>query len=335
MATQFRAYFVEENPDGVFRRSLVTRSTDDLPAGDLLIRVQYSSLNYKDALSATGNKGVTRKYPHTPGVDAVGIVEASAAPEFAPGDAVIVIGYDLGMNTPGGFGGYIRVPSGWAVKLPAGLTMVESMLLGTAGFTAAQCVEALREHGLTPDDGEVLVTGATGGVGSVAVGILGLLGHPVVAATGKPDEAPYLRALGASRIVHRDEIIDTAGKALLREQWAGVVDTVGGTLLASAVKATRYGGSVAACGNAASPLLELTVYPFILRAVKLLGIDSVNCSIECRRRLWNRLADDWRLPMLEDLGREVTLEGLDREIDVILQGKQRGRVVLAHRQETV
>lgn len=330
MSTLFDALWVEEQADGAFRRSMVQRRVEDLPSGDLLIRVHYSSLNYKDALSSSGNRGVTRKYPHTPGIDAAGVVVASDSPDFQPGDEVIVIGYDLGMNTPGGFGGYVRVPASWATPRPPGLTLRASMALGTAGFTAAQCVDALLQHGVTPAGGEVLVTGATGGVGSIAVALLSKLGMTIVAATGKPEEADYLHDLGARAVIARSEVDDASGRPLLRERWAGVVDTVGGNILATAIKATRYGGAVAACGNVASPALELTVYPFILRGVRLLGIDSVNVPISARRALWERLAGAWKLDRLERLAREVTLAGLNAEIDAILLGQQRGRVVLAH-----
>lgn len=329
MSTSFSAYWVEEQPDGSFRQSIVTRTTDDLPPGEVLIRVLFSSLNYKDALSATGNRGVTRKYPHTPGIDAAGIVEASQSPEFGPGDAVVVIGYDLGMNTPGGWGGYIRVPAAWVARVPDGMAMYETMMLGTAGFTAAQCVDALEQHGVAPDSGEVLVSGATGGVGSMAVALLAKLGYRVVAATGKMNETGYLRALGAAEVVHRDDLNDTSGRTMLKERWAGAVDTVGGNMLATMLKSTRYGGSVAACGLVASPNLETTVYPFILRSVNLLGIDSVNYPITRRRALWAKLATDWRLPQLEHMAREVSLTAIDREIDLILKGKQVGRVVVA------
>jgi putative YhdH/YhfP family quinone oxidoreductase len=330
MAADFRALQVEELPDGTFRRSLVTRSVDDLPPGEVLIRVLFSSLNYKDALSASGNKGVTRKYPHTPGIDAAGIVESSQSPEFGPGDAVVVIGYDLGMNTPGGYGEYIRVPANWVAKLPPQLNAYESMMLGTAGFTAAMAVEALQWHEVMSHHGEVLVTGATGGVGSIAVALLAQLGYHVTAATGKLQESNFLQALGAKTVIHRDELVDGTGKALLRERWAGVVDTAGGPVLASALKAMRLGGCVAACGNVASPHLETTVFPFILRGVNLLGIDSANYPIERRRALWQRLASEWRLEILENLAREVPLAQIDREIERILQGKLTGRIVVAH-----
>lgn len=332
MSTQFHALWVKEQPDGSFQRSIVRRNIDDLPPDDLLIKVHYSSLNYKDALSASGNRGVTRRYPHTPGIDAAGVVLESAVEAFQPGDEVIVIGYDLGMNTPGGFGGCIRVPAAWAVKRPTGLTLHESMALGTAGFTAAQCVDALLSHGV--DRGEVLVTGATGGVGSIAVALLSHVGLTVVAATGKREEAEYLRSLGAAAVIDRTEMDDQSGKALLRERWAGVVDTVGGSILATTIKATRIGGVVAACGNVASPTLEITVYPFILRGVKLLGIDSVNVHIEERRQLWERLAGEWKLAGLDRIARDVALADLDREIDAILHGQQRGRVVVVHTAST-
>ena len=330
MTATFDALWIEEQPDGSFLRSIVRRSTDDLPAGDVLVRVHYSSLNYKDALSASGNRGVTRKYPHTPGIDAAGTVVESTVDAFRPGDEVVVIGYDLGMNTAGGFGGYIRVPAGWVVKRPAGLSLREAMIVGTAGFTAAQCVAALVDHGVTPESGEVLVTGATGGVGSMAVALLAKLGYTVAAATGKPDEVDFLHTLGARIVIDRADVDDQSGKVLLRERWAGVVDTVGGNILASAIKATRYGGSVAACGMVASGALDLTVFPFILRGVKLLGIDSVNVPVEERRAMWERLAGPWKPALLEQMAREVTLAGLDAEIEAILLGQQRGRVVVAH-----
>lgn len=328
MTTNFDAFWVQEQADGSFTRTVAQRRVDDLPPGDLLIRVRYSSLNYKDALSATGNRGVTRKYPHTPGIDAAGVVVESQADAFKPGDEVIVIGYDLGMNTPGGFGGYIRVPAVWAVHRPQDLSLRESMAFGTAGFTAAQCVDALQSHGV--QRGEVLVTGATGGVGSIAVALLSKLGATVVAATGKPEEVDYLHNLGATAVIPRRDVDDLSNKPMLRERWAGVVDTVGGNILATAIKATRYGGAVAACGNVASPSLELTVYPFILRGVKLLGIDSVNPPIAARRALWERLAGPWKIDGLEQITRAVALGDLNAEIDAILLGQQRGRVLVVH-----
>ena len=269
----FKAMVVSETADQKFTREIGQKEFSDLPAGELLIEVKYSSLNYKDALSASGNKGVTRKFPHTPGIDAAGVVATSSTSQFGAGDQVIVTGFDLGMNTAGGFGQYISVPASWAVKVPQGMTLKESMAYGTAGLTAALCVMRLMAFGLTKDSGEVLVTGATGGVGSVAVGILAKLGFNVVAATGKTDEKDFLTQLGAKAIISRDEANDTSGRPLQKGRWAGVVDAVGGNILATAIKSAKYGGLVAACGNAMSADLAVSVYPFILRGVSLLGVD--------------------------------------------------------------
>ncbi|HXG51738.1 MAG TPA: YhdH/YhfP family quinone oxidoreductase [candidate division Zixibacteria bacterium] len=324
----FKAMVVSETADKRFVREIKERAIDDLPAGELLIEVRYSSLNYKDALSATGNRGVTKNYPHTPGIDAAGVVVRSSTREFAPGDEVIVTGYDLGMNTPGGFGQYISVPAAWAVRSPRGLSLRDSMAYGTAGLTAALCVIRLTASGLARDAGEVLVTGATGGVGSMAVGILGKLGFNVVAATGKADAKDFLASLGARAVVSREEVDDRSGRPLQKERWAGVVDTVGGNILATAVKSTRYGGLVAACGNAMSAELSLTVYPFILRGVSLLGVDSVQIPMSTRQRVWQKLAGEWKLDLSTPLISERSLEELSPEIDRILKGEMQGRVVV-------
>ncbi len=324
----FKALVVRESPEGQFVRQVEERGLNDLPAGEVLIAVRYSSLNYKDALSAIGNPGVTKSYPHTPGIDAAGVVVDSASDAFRPGDEVIVTGYDLGMNTAGGFSEYIRVPAGWIVPRPESLSLRECMLYGTAGFTAAMSVYRLERYGVTPDQGDILVTGATGGVGSLAVAILALEGYRVVAGTGKPDQAPYLQALGAADVVHRNELLDPSGRALLRGRWAGAVDTVGGEFLATAIKSTRYRGAVTTCGNVASDKLQLTVYPFILRGISLLGIDSANCPMPMRLELWQKLAHEWRLPQLERIASECTLAELDGKIEAILSGQQRGRVVV-------
>jgi len=324
----FRALVASQGPGGGFHREVAVRHTADLPPGDLLIRVRWSSLNYKDALAATGRRGVARSYPLTPGIDAAGVVVESSAAEFSPGDRVLACGNDLGIAAPGGFGQYISVPAAWAMKLPAGLTERESMIFGTAGFTAALCVQALREDGLTPDRGEVLVTGASGGVGSFAVAFLAQQGFAVTAATGKTTEAEYLESLGARRVISRKEADDVPGKALLHEKWAGVVDTVGGGVLAAALKAARYGGSVAACGNAMSADLPITVFPFILRGVRLLGIDAARGSLPGRKELWEKLAGEWRPRGLEDIARDCTLDGLNERIDAMLRGAVRGRVVV-------
>lgn len=328
MPITFKAMVVSQTPDGNFQRAIVNRNLDDLPQGEILLRVRYSSLNYKDALSASGNRGVTRRYPHTPGIDAAGEVLESSSPDFVPGEEVIVSCYDLGMNTPGGFAQLIRVPAKWVMPLPAGLSLRESMIYGTAGFTAAQSVDRLQRHPVAPDQGKILVTGATGGVGSMAVAMLAMSGYQVAAATGKPEQEQFLRELGATEIVPREKSIDRSGRMLLKEKWAGVIDTVGGEILTTAIKSTRYGGAVTCCGNVASPELPLNVYPFILRGVSLFGIDSAECPMKLRIPIWQKIATTWRLPDLERLATEISLKELDRHIESILKGKQRGRVIL-------
>ncbi len=323
----FKAFRVEKR-ETAFARSITSRDVDELPAGDLLVEVRYSSLNYKDGLSATGRPGVTRNYPHTPGIDAAGVVLESSVDRFSPGDEIIAIGFDLGMNTPGGFGQRIRIPAGWATPLPAGLTLEQSMILGTAGFTAALCVDKLESAGMTPAGGPVLVTGATGGVGSVAVMLLGQLGYTVHAVTGKPAQHGFLRDIGATEIVEREAALEGADRPLLRETWGGVVDTVGGDILFNAVKSLKYGASLAACGLVASPSFSATVLPFILRHVNLLGIDSVEFAIERKTALWRKLGGDWKIDELDALKRPLRLEGLSAAIDSILAGEMVGRGVL-------
>lgn len=323
----FRAFRVGKE-EGAFVRSIISRDVEELPAGDLLVEVRYSSVNYKDGLSATGSPGVTRSYPHTPGIDAAGVVLESSVDTFSPGDEIIAIGFDLGMNTPGGFGQRIRIPAGWATPLPAGLTLEQSMILGTAGFTAALCVDKLESAGMTPAGGPVLVTGATGGVGSVAVMLLSQLGYAVHAVTGKPLQQGFLRDIGAAETVSREAALDGANRPLLRETWGGVVDTVGGDILFNAVKSLKYGASLAACGLVASPAFSATVLPFILRHVNLLGIDSVELPIERKTALWRKLGGDWKIDGLDALKQPLSLEGLSAAIDRILAGDMVGRGVL-------
>ena len=324
----FKAMVIEETVDGEFVREIKDKSLEELPQGEVLVRVHYSSLNYKDGLSATGNRGVTKNYPHTPGVDAAGVVEESLSDAFKPDDKVIVTSYDLGMNTPGGFGQYIRVPAAWVVPLPDNLSLKESMAYGTAGLTAGFCILRLQEHGITPDQGEILVTGATGGVGSFAVAMLAGIGYQVVAVTGKMDEKQFLIDLGAKEVISRDEAIDTSGKPLLKGRWAGVVDTVGGDILSTAIRSTRLHGAVTCCGNVASPDLPINVYPFILRGIALVGIDSQSCPMDMRRKTWQKIASEWKLADLDRQTSVCSLEDLGAEIDRILAGKQKGRVIV-------
>lgn len=328
MVETFQALLVEQPEPKRFTRTIVTRTLADLPPGELVVRVRWSSLNYKDALSATGHPGVTRHFPHTPGIDAAGEVVSDASGRFQAGEQVIVTGFDLGMETDGGYAQLIRVPAAWALPLPAGLGLRDSMVLGTAGLTAALSVHGLVGRSVAPEAGEILVTGATGGVGSVAVALLAKLGYRVVAATGKPEAAPFLRELGATLTIPREEVTANVERPMLKERWAGVIDCVGGDTLVAALKATRYGGTVTCCGLVGSADLNLNVYPFILRGVSLLGIDSVQCPLELRRTVWNQLGSEWRLPNLEQLADECPLEGLEEKIAAILQGQLQGRTVV-------
>jgi acrylyl-CoA reductase (NADPH) len=324
--SNFRALRVHVEDEGI-NRCVEEVAFDALPEHAISVKVAYSSLNYKDALSASGHKGVTKRYPHTPGIDAAGVVVSSSDPRYQEGDEVIVTGFDLGMDTPGGFGEYIRVPTEWLVPLPEGLNLKEAMVYGTAGLTAAMAVEALLGRGLTPPS-PVLVTGASGGVGSFSVALLSKLGFTVVASSGKRDAHALLRELGASETIGRDELVEPSPKPLLPARWAGAIDTVGGRALETVVKSLQVGGAVAACGNVAGAELSLTVYPFILRGAALLGIDSQHYPLEKRVALWRKLANEWRLELPNGLVEVVTLDGLEEKIEAILRGEVRGRVVV-------
>lgn len=323
---KFNAFWIEKSDSG-FTQSVIERDVEDLPEGEVLIDVAYSSLNYKDALSATGSPGVTRNYPHTPGIDASGIIAESSDSKLSVGDEVIVIGFDLGMNTPGGFGEKIRVPSDWVVKMPKGLDLHSSMVIGTAGFTAAECIQKLESAGLSKESGPVLVTGATGGVGSVAVKLLAQLGHEVHAVTGKADKADFLKSLGAAEVVSREAALEGLDKPLLKETWGAVVDTVGGDMLFNAVKGLRYGGSLAACGLVGGANFSASVLPFILRHVNLLGVDSVQLPVSEKEVIWSRLASDWKMD-LSSLEEALTIDKLPEAINRIMKGEMVGRGVL-------
>lgn len=321
----FKALQISENPDKQYLKTIVHRQISDLPAGEVLVRVHYSTLNYKDALSSVGNKGVTRNYPHTPGIDAAGIVEESQSSDFKVGDEVIVTSYDLGMNTSGGLSEYIRVPARWVVALPEGLSMREAMINGTAGFTAALCINALINNGLSPEKGKVLVTGSTGGVGILAVAMLKKLGFEVTAVTGKPEASEFLTKVGATEIVTREALDDKSGRPMLKSVYAGVVDTVGGNILATALKSLIYGGAAAICGLVASADLLTSVLPFILRGNTLFGIDSAECPMPLRQDIWQKIATDFKPADLELLATEITLEEVSQKLDLILQGGALGK----------
>lgn len=322
----YRALVTEEI-DGKFSSSIKELNTKDLPANNVLIRVKYSSINYKDALSATGNKGVTKKYPHTPGIDAAGIVITSNVENFQSGDEVIVTGYDLGMNTSGGFGQYISVPAEWIIALPKNLSLKESMIIGTAGFTAGISVRRLSEL-VKPKDGKIVVSGATGGVGSMAVSILSKLGYQIVAVSGKETEFDYLKKLGAAEIIARNEFQITDSKPVLSSRFAGGIDTVGGPILENIIKSLSPLGAVTTCGSVSSTQLNLSVFPFILRGVSFIGVSAQNYPMELRKTLWNLLADQWKPTNLIDLYNEIPLSNVAESLNDILQGKLKGRTII-------
>ena len=325
---KFKALQVEEVAEKQFQSKITERDLAELPDGEVLVSVQYSSLNYKDALSASGNKAVTRSYPHTPGIDAAGAVLTSESDAFMEGDKVIVTGYDLGMNTSGGFGQLIRVPAHWVIKCPEAMSLKDAMIFGTAGFTAALCVEKLLLNGATPARGSVLVTGATGGVGTVAVALLHKLGFKVIASTGKTSSHDFLKQLGAAEIIDRKILSELNARPLLKEQWAAAVDVVGGDTLFNVIKSINYGGSVACCGLVQSPALEGTVLPFILRGVNLLGVDSVELPAQTKAGIWNKLADEWKLENLDTICNEIGFSELETSLGKVLKGEAVGRYVL-------
>ena len=309
--------------------SIIEKSIDDLPEGELLIKVKFSSLNYKDALSASGAPGVTRNYPHTPGIDAVGIIEETKDQNFKEGDSVIVTGYDLGMNTSGGFGEYIRVPSSWAINLPSGLSERDSMSLGTAGLTAGLSIQALDDYNSNQgfDNLNSIVTGSTGGVGSIAVMLLSKLGSSVTAVTGKETQKGLLESLGASEIISREELSEISRTPIGKTIWNFGVDVVSGNILTLLLASLKPGGAVACSGLVGGPSFESSIFPFILRGNALLGIDSVEIPLQKKLQVWENFASDWQLD-LSDLVKEVTLEELEKEISTILEGGQVGRVLV-------
>ncbi|HLZ69065.1 MAG TPA: oxidoreductase [Dehalococcoidia bacterium] len=328
MPQTYRALVVDKQ-DGVFSVGVRELPFDQLPAGDVTIRVAYSTVNYKDGLACTADGRIIRGYPMVPGVDLAGTVTDSMNGRFKAGDEVVVTGFDQGVSHPGGFAEYARVPAGWVVKLPAGLSLREAMALGTAGFTAGLSVQRLEENGLRPGNGPVLVTGATGGVGSTAVSMLAGRGYEVAASTGKSSEHGFLRGLGAGEILTREEVSAQSNRPLEKERWAAGVDPVGGDTLAYLVRTTKYGGSVASSGLTGGTALSTTVFPFILRGVSLLGIESVMCPMAVREPLWQRLAGDLKPKGLSDsIAHEITLEQVPEVVPVILRGGVTGRAVV-------
>ena len=324
---EYLAYYVEEI-DGTFSASISILELEKPADGFVQIKVSHSSLNYKDALSASGNKGVTRNYPFVPGIDAAGTIADANSSTFKEGDEVIVTGYDMGMNTPGGFGEYINVPAGWVVKKPSTLTSVEAMSLGTAGLTAAASVLKIHESS-QESDLPVLVSGATGGVGSIGVMLMSKLGKEVSALTGKSSSIDFLQSIGATNTIMRDEYLETPSKPMERPLFSSAIDTVGGNILSKMLPQISPHGVVACCGNVAGIEVNTTVFPFILRGITLAGIDSAESTLEFKTILWNKFADEWKLD-LSSIVKIVTKANLQNEIDLILRGGQQGRVVLEH-----
>ncbi|MGG2107805.1 NADPH:quinone oxidoreductase family protein [Lysinibacillus pakistanensis] len=323
----FRALVV--NQDEEFTVHVNNLTLNDLPNGEVLIKVSYSGINYKDSLATIPNGKIVTSYPFVPGIDLAGIVVSSEDPQFKEGDEVIATSYEIGVTHFGGFSEYARIPSKWVVPLPKGLSLKEAMVIGTAGFTAALSIQRLEENGVNPEKGKVLVTGATGGVGSFAVSILSTLGYQVEASTGKESEHEYLNSLGATSIVSREEVFDGKIRALGKQKWAAAVDSVGGEPLASLLSQIHYGGAVAISGLTAGTQLPTSVFPFILRGVNLLGIDSVYCPMDIRLKTWNRLAKDFKPANLENfIHQEVTLQQLPDVLPILLKGQARGRILV-------
>ncbi len=325
----YRALITSED-NKTFINSIEKRNITDLPNNDTLIKVKYSSLNYKDALSASGNKGVTRNYPHTPGIDAAGIIEETSGNVFKPGDEVIVTGYDMGMNTFGGFGEYIKVPQEWIVKKPDNLSLSESMAFGTAGLTAGLCLRKLLAHGLKPEDGDVFVSGVTGGVGIIALMLFKKLGFNVTAITGKLDQEEFLKNLGANQVIDRNTLDLDLISPLQKPIYSGGIDAVGGKILANLICSTSQRAAIACCGMVGGLSLDTSIFPFILRGLSLFGIDSAESLIDVKKEIWSNFSSSWKLENIDENIKNISLDELPNEIEKILKGNQIGRVRIVY-----
>lgn len=323
----FRALLTEINAEGKAHTEVQSLDLSFLPDHPVLIRVEYSSLNYKDALSSSGHKGITRNFPHIPGIDAVGVVEEDFSGHYAKGTRVLVTGFDLGMNTHGGLSEFIRVPADWVIELPADLNSNVAMQWGTAGLTAAMAVDALISNQITPDRGEILVTGASGGVGMMSITLLKHLGYTVVALSGKPEFESRLVAAGASRVISRKQFAEEPPRALYSMDFAGAIDTLGGDYLVQVVKRLKFAGAVAVCGMAAGVELPLQVYPFILRGVRMLGIYSADSPLAYKKSLWDKIANEWSV-VLNDFVQEISLEDVPETLKAMLAAQTSGRYVV-------
>jgi len=328
MSKVYKALLVRQLEDKSYVKSIEECNINDLPKGELLIKTHYSSLNYKDILSCSGNRGVTRHYPHTPGIDVAGIVEFSSVDAFKIGDKVVVSGSDMGENIAGGFGQYVRIPSKWAVHLPLGLSLKESMIYGTAGYTAGLSIDYLINQNVTNQNGEIIVTGATGGVGSISVAILSKLNYEVVASSGKSNSVEYLNRIGSCKVIGRENIVDKMSMGLMRESWSAAIDSVGGDTLSALIKSCKKNGIVIAVGMVSSTSLNTSVFPFILRGVNLKGINATIVKPEYRQKIWEKLANEWKPDTLKDIATIVSIDQLEDAIDKVYNGKIKGRVVV-------
>jgi acrylyl-CoA reductase (NADPH) len=328
MMEQFKALMVDKNEND-FSVQVKNITLNELPQGDVLIKVSYSAINYKDGLASIPNGKIVTTYPFIPGIDIAGVVVSSQDPRFREGDEIIATSYEIGVSHYGGYSEYARIPGDWIVPLPENLTLMESMILGTAGITAALSIQRLEDNGLSPEKGKVLVTGATGGVGSLAVSMLSKRGYEVVASTGKIYEYSFLHKLGAKEIISREDVFNGKIKTLDKQNWAAAVDPVGGETLASILSKIHYNGSVAVSGLTGGGSVPTTVFPFILRGINLLGIDSVYCPMDVRQELWNRMATDLKPSTLSEIiQKEITLEELPENLPTILKGQARGRIIV-------
>jgi len=328
MNKNFKAYVVREDKNGFFTGQIETKKFDELASNEITINVKYSSLNYKDALSAIGNKGVTKKYPHTPGIDAAGIVVSSNNEKFSINDQVIVTGYDLGMNTSGGFSEYIRVPSDWVIKLPESISLRYAMAIGTAGLTAGLCIDLLEKNNGIKNK-QAIVTGSTGGVGSVAIQLLSNLGAEITAVTGKNESREFLNNLGAQTIISREELLGKFRQPLSTGIYDIGIDVVGGEILSGLLTCLKRDGVIACCGNVGGANFNTSVFPFILRGNRLLGVDSAERSLNQKESLWKKLSSDWMLDDIDKFTRTISLNDLELEIRKIYEGKQTGRVIIS------
>ena len=328
MNTCFSALVVRKNDMGGYSQSIEQRHILDLPKNDVLIRVQYSSLNYKDCMSYVGNPGITRKFPHTPGLDAAGLVVASNSKNYKIGDEVIIVSRTIGVSSPGGFGQYLTCPADWLLHLPHGLSLRESMIIGTAGFTAALAVDELLQSRISPDMGSILVSGATGGVGLISIAILSKLGFKVSASTGKPEATKLLYSAGAAEVIDREMVNDVSGRGLLSAKWIGGIDTVGGNVLSTMLKGLKHEGTVVATGIIQSQDLNTSILPLVLRGVRLIGVNAEGKSHSVRSEIWGRIATIWKPLALEEISNEVCLKDLKICVEDMLNGRHSGRTII-------